>query len=185
MMEKVNEFKLLKLLNLTGFKFTENLTLNLPNLKKLTLDTCQNISFADKSLLNLKKLLLLNCSINKQETILTIDNLIECKLSYMKTDNNIKYYEIFDFSKFKHIKKLVVNPEDFIHIDSDDTMENLELVSLWDISTEIQIKTFEKILKMKNLKNISLEFGKIDENEISKINGENITVKNIQINRSK
>lgn len=40
LMKNINKFNALKLLNLTGFKFTKTFLLNIPNLKKLTLDTC-------------------------------------------------------------------------------------------------------------------------------------------------
>ena len=64
-------------------------------------------------------------------------------------------------------------------------MENLELISIWDIDDDIQKKVMEKIINLKNLKKIKFEYGKIDVNELSENNGVNPNVKKLEIHWSK
>ena len=143
LMKNINKFNALKLLNLTGFKFTETFLLNIPTLKKLTLDTCQNITFEEQSLLNLKKLILNDCLIIKPKSILETPDIEEAKLTFIEYDYNCKYSEAFNFNNFKKLKKLIANPCDFVHLNND-ILENLELISIWDIDTDIQKKLWKK-----------------------------------------
>ena len=184
LMEKINKFKSLKLLNLTGFKFTSNFLLDIPSLKKLTLDNCQNISFSNNSFLNLKKLLLNDCFINKSESILEAPNIEECKLTYINTINEYKYFQILNLHNFQKLKKLVVNPDDFIHIEND-ILENLELISIWEIDSDIQKQIMEKIVNLKHLKEIKFEYGKIDYNYLANIKSINSNANKLVINYSK
>ncbi len=184
MIKNINKFVSLKLLNLTGFKFTDTFLLNIPTLKKLTLDTCQNITFAENSFMNLKKLLLNDCQIIKPKTILEAPDIEEGKFTYIKCEYNCKYSESLNFSNFKKLKNLIANPCDFIKLNND-ILENLELISIWDIDADIQKKVMEKIINLKNLKKIKFEYGKIDVNELSENNGVNPNVKKLEIHWSK
>ena len=184
LMKNINKFNALKLLNLTGFKFTETFLLNIPTLKKLTLDTCQNITFEEQSLLNLKKLILNDCLIIKPKSILETPDIEEAKLTFIECDYHCKYSEAFNFNNFKKLKKLIANPCDFVHLNND-ILENLELISIWDIDTDIQKKVMEKIINLKYLSKIKFEYGKIDNNELSKVVGVNLNLNYLEINWSK
>lgn len=177
--DNFNNFKSLEVLSLTGFKFAKTFILKISNLKSLTLDSCENIGFADNVLLNVKKLDLNNCSIVKHKSLLELPNLEDCELTYAEEDNQ-KYYSIFDISSFKKLKKFVGAPCDFIYMDSI-FLEYLKLTSFSDVSSEDTIKIFKILINLKLLKEINIEFGKIDDNEILWIIGKNTSVKKMKI----
>ncbi len=174
-----NYFKSLEILSLTGFKFAKTFILKISNLKSLTLDSCENIGFADNIFLNIIKLDLNNCSIIKHKSLLEVPNLEECEFTY--TDEiNQRYYSIFNISSFKKLKKFVGAPCDFIYMRSI-FLEYLKLTSSTDISSEDVTKVFKILINLKMLREIKLEFGKIDDNEILWIIGKNSSVKKMKI----
>ena len=177
---KINNFKSLKLLNLTGFKLTNNFVLKLNNLKKLTLDTCENISLTQDTCLNLIKLKIINSSINKSESLLQVPNIEECELTYID-NSNLKYYSIFDISTFKKLKHFVGDPCDFSFVESNDLVY-VKLISYSEVSLDIKKKVYKKLALLKYLKEIVIEFGKIEDEEIWKIIGKNYSLKKMKIN---
>ena len=179
--QNLNNFKSLELLNLTGFKFTKTFMLKLSNLKKLTLDSCENIDFEENIFSNIIKLNLYNCSINKPKSILPVPNLEECELTYYDGESEQKYYSIFDISSFKKLKKFVGDPCDFIYLE-ENNLEYVKLISFTEVSSEDRIKVLKKIISLKNLKELILEFGPIDDSEILWIIGKNYSVEKMKIN---
>lgn len=180
LIEKVNNCKSLKLLNLTGFKLTDNLVLKLNNLKKLTLDTCENISLTEGTCANLIKLKIINSSINKSESLLKAPNIEECELTYIE-NSDLKYYSIFDISTFTKLKSFIGDPCDFIYMGSI-SLEYVKLISYTDVPLDIKKKVYKKLALLKYLKEIVIEFGKIEDEEIWKIIGKNYSLKKMKIN---
>jgi hypothetical protein len=158
--QNLNNFKSLELLNLTGFKFTKTFVLKLSNLKKLTLDSCENIDFEENIFSNIIKLNLYHCSINKPKSLLAIPNLEECELTYYDGESEQKYYSIFDISSFKKLKKFVGDPCDFIYLE-ENNLEYVKLISYTEVSSEDRTKVLKKLVSLKNLKELILEFGPI------------------------
>jgi len=179
--QNLNNFKSLELLNLTGFKFTKTFMLKLSNLKKLTLDSCENIDFEENIFSNIIKLNLYHCSINKPKSLLSVPNLEECELTYYDGESEQKYYSIFDISSFKKLKKFVGDPCDFIYLE-ENNLEYVKLISFTEVSSEDRIKVLKKIISLKNLKELILEFGPIVDSEILWIIGKNYSVEKMKIN---
>ena len=179
--QNLNNFKSLELLNLTGFKFTKTFMLKLSNLKKLTLDSCENIDFEENIFSNIIKLNLYHCSINKPKSLLSVPNLEECELTYYDGESEQKYYSIFDISSFKKLKKFVGDPCDFIYLE-ENNLEYVKLISFTEVSSEDRIKVLKKLISLKNLKELILEFGPIVDSEILWIIGKNYSVEKMKIN---
>ena len=179
--QNLNNFKSLELLNLTGFKFTKTFVLKLSNLKKLTLDSCENIDFEENIFSNIIKLNLYHCSINKPKSLLAIPNLEECELTYYDGESEQKYYSIFDISSFKKLKKFVGDPCDFIYLE-ENNLEYVKLISHTEVSSEDRTKVLKKLVSLKNLKELILEFGPIVDSEILWIIGKNYSVEKMKIN---
>lgn len=179
--QNLNNFKSLELLNLTGFKFTKTFMLKLSNLKKLTLDSCENIDFEENIFSNIIKLNLYHCSINKPKSLLSVPNLEECELTYYDGESEQKYYSIFDISSFKKLKKFVGDPCDFIYLE-ENNLEYVKLISFTEVSSEDRIKVLKKIISLKKLKELILEFGPIVDSEILWIIGKNYSVEKMKIN---
>ena len=179
--QNLNNFKSLELLNLTGFKFTKTFVLKLSNLKKLTLDSCENIDFEENIFSNLIKLNLYNCSINKPKSLLAVPNLEECELTYYDGESEQKYYSIFDISSFKKMKKFIGDPCDFIYLE-ENNLEFVKLISYTEVSSEDRVKVLKKLVSLKNLKELIIEFGPIVDSEILWIIGKNYSVEKMKIN---
>lgn len=179
--QNLNNFKSLELLNLTGFKFTKTFILKLSNLKKLTLDSCENIDFEENIFSNLIKLNLYNCSINKPKSLLAVPNLEECELTYYDGESEQKYYSIFDISSFKKLKKFIGDPCDFIYLE-ENNLDFVKLISYTEVSSEDRVKVLKKLVSLKNLKELILEFGPIVDSEILWIIGKNYSVEKMKIN---
>ena len=74
-----------------------------------------------------------------------------------------------------------MDPNDFIYL-GDSLLNYVRLISNSEIESEVKKKTFEKLMKIKTLKKIEFEFGKINDDEIALINGENTSVEVVKIN---
>ena len=181
LVEKLNNFKLLEYLHINGLKLKENFELNLCNLKTLYLEDGENISFAEKSCINLKELKLIDCLITHPKSLLEIPNLDILNLMNPK---NGYYFSIFNFANCKKLKDAVIDPNDFIYLD-DTLLKYIRLVSNYEVDFDIKKKTFEKLMTINTLKEIEFEFGKINDDEISLINGENTSVEIIAIKYKK
>ena len=178
LIEKLNNFKQLKYLHINGLILTANFELNLSNLITLYLENSENITFEEKSCANLKVLKLIDCSINQPKSIIEIENLEECELVSPKTRN---FFSIFNFSKCKKLKHAIMDPCDFIYLE-DTCLELITLISNIEVDIDIKKKTFEKLISLKSLKKIEFEFGKINNDELSLIKGENSSVEAIKFN---
>ena len=147
-LNNLNKFKSLKQLKLKGFIFFDvSITLDLPNLKIISLTNCQNITLSENTCTNLKKIYLNNFS-STSSPLLKLPN-VEKLAIY-----NSNVIDFFDFSSFKNLKYLECNEEDeFNKIDA----PLLETIYL--IRNEKYISSYQKgMLKLKkNEKEILLE----------------------------
>ena len=141
-LNNLNKFKSLKQLKLKGFNFFNiSITLDLPNLKIISLTNCQNITFSENTCTNLKKIYLNNFS-STSSPLLKLPN-VEKLAIY-----NANVIDFFDFSSFKNLKYLECNEEDgFNKIDA----PLLETIYL--IRNEKYISSDQKeMLKLKKMK---------------------------------
>lgn len=148
--EKINSLKSLGTLELNGFFFQNNFSLKLKDLKSLTLKNCKNIILPQIS--NLKSLVISNCIILKNASLVKLENLENCELLNYKKDQN--FNSILDFSSLLNLKSLKCEPWDFIHLTEKSFLEAADLNSLSEQPKEIEQKLIEKITKLKGLKEI-------------------------------
>ena len=108
---KVNNFQLLEFLSLSNLKFEKVYKFNLSNLKTLKLQNCHNIDFEEKSLLNLKTLSLIYCTIQRgNNSLLQFPEVENIVLNYY-----INYYEsIIDFQSLTKLKSFEGNTSNFL-----------------------------------------------------------------------
>ena len=168
LIENFNNFKQLKSLNLIGFKINTSFCLKLNTLKILKMEHCKNISF-EECCPNLEKLHLNFCKINTPKTLLQLPNVEECKF-YKEKGENDKYYLIFDFNSFTKLKHLTCNGNNILYF-KNYSLEELNILSSEVDSIETEKKIFEKILSIKTLKALLYHLNKLDNNQITKIEG--------------
>ena len=178
LMENLNIFKSLKYLYLSGFIFYEIFVIKLITLKILSFECCHNITLTQNSCLNLKELYLEECSIINNNSLFLFPNLELCDLFNLDNQN---YYKIIKFENLQKLKNFSGEISDFLYLDSK-VIEEVTLYSLIDNSLELEINTLKKIFSLKNLKKINLDLSIIDDEEISKIQGENNSVIILEIN---
>ena len=179
LIKNLNNFKLLEYLTINGIKLSKNFTLELCNLKKLYLENCENFSFSENSLINVKQLKLINCLINKSNSLIEIPKL---EMGEFRCFKDNYFYSILNFKNCNKIKNLIIDANDFIYIDNDSPLEAITLLSNSEVNFEIKTKIYEKLISLKYLERITIEFGKIIDEDISLIKGENPSVKKIIIN---
>lgn len=167
--EKFNNFQKLKTLELNGFNFENNFILNINNLISLNLRNCSNIILSKNN--KLKYLLISNCNILKNESLIKLENLEKCELLNYK--NNQKYHEILDFTSFSNLKFINCEICDFIHLADITPLENANINSTIDNNAEIEKSMIEKICKLKKLKEVSFDIYNINLEVISNINYKN------------
>ena len=177
-LKNINNFKLLEELNLNGFKSNENLVLNLKNLKKINFKNCINFTFEEDSLLNLENLDLGMCLIHKSKSLLKLPKLVECRLE--NNNYKIKYNLIFDFKSMENLKILYSDVPDFINLDKS-KLEILKFRGFPNTYFTLEKEMLEKIISIKTLKEIHFWLIYLDYNEISKINGQNNSIKNLSL----
>ena len=176
--ENLNNFKKLEELTFDGFKLTEKFVLKLNKLTKISFKNCVNFAFEEDSLLNLKKLNLIMCRILESKSLLKLPQLEECNIE--QNNYKIKYYTIFDFSSIKNLKILFCDVTNFIHLEKIN-LEVLKFRASNLFSLDEEKKMFEKFLVIPTLKEIQFWLVNLNDNEISKINGHNNSVKKITI----
>ena len=177
-LEGLNNFNNLKILKLNSFKINDIFTLKLSNLKELELNRCENIIFGEQ--LNLINLTLVDCdfpSLNSNSLIL-LPEVENCEL-LLNNINYIKYYKIFDFSKFHKVKNIKCEGSDFIHLSNNSLLEKAELLSKKKSTKEIEEKIINKIINMEKLREISFKLSNINLNEIPK--EKNISIRKIKL----
>ena len=174
--EKINSFQNLKALELNGFKFQNNFTLNLNNIMVLNLRNCSNIYLSKNN--KLESLLLSNCNILENENLIKLENLEKCELLNYK--NNQKYHKIFDFSSFIHLKILNCQTCDFIHLTDESSLENAHLETT-NADYKNEKEFIEKIFKLKKIKEVNFDIYSLNLETISNININNSSLNKMHI----
>ena len=179
-LENLNNFKSLKYLRLSGFKFKTTFNIDLINLEHLYINDCSNIIFSDKINLNLKYLFLSYNTNVKPKNFLKLPEIETCILK-SKYNSKENFRLMIDFSSLKKLKVLKANGSDFLLLENNNILNNIQLNLEENISKENEIKIIEKILSMKNLKNVFLYLNKIDIDDILEIQGENSSIEKLAI----
>ena len=169
----LNNFKLLKYLQLIGIKFHNCFNLNLNNLEYLNIRFCSNIIFNVNS--NLKSLNYWKNSLVITKNKLKLPELEKCII-------NEEFSSIVDFSSLNKLKELTCETKDFLLL-KDLLLEKIELYS--SETKENEIKMIEKILSIKTLKKVKFELNQININDILKIENENSSITDIEITSNK
>ena len=161
----LNDFKVLEELNLQNFKFKNNFSLKLKNLKKLELIFCENISF-ENCCLNLYILRLVDYNITPPKSLLQFPNLESCDLEH---NPKINFNLLIDFKSLKKLKIFSAPAIYFLNLEND------SLISAECYFNEINNitakKILNKLLSFKNLTNLNLKSFEMNIYEISKIEG--------------
>lgn len=177
--EKINNFLNLEHLQLKNFIIQNPFILDLPKLKYLNIEACENIGFAENSLLNIEKLYINITEIIKAENASLIKLPKAFHISIIDEGDFI-YNTIFDFSSFLNAKTLVCNKHDFPSL-TNLSLETLVVGLYQKEDKEMEKKMIEKILLMKELKTLTC-FLSVDVNDLlMEIKGENPSVENISI----
>jgi hypothetical protein len=100
--ENINDFYLLKELNLERIKFNEILVLELPDLIKLKISFCNNIALSQKNSSKLEKIFFNEFTLNQLSGLYKFPKLEEAKC-------DIKTLDIIDLSSLINLKKLEIN----------------------------------------------------------------------------
>ena len=177
--ENLNNLKALEELHLQNLKFENVFMLKLYNLKKLSLYNCTNIAFPEDKYLNLKQLIIENCSIIKPKFPIIFPELEECGLEDISYINQ-NYNPIIDFKHLKKLKKLNSPVINFINLESN-ILADVSLTLGGDRSLENEKKMLIKILSIKSLKNVKFEIIKITDDELCKIYDVNESITKIEV----
>ena len=190
LIDNINNFKLLRYLELEYFLFSDQIfELKLDSLKVFKIVNCRGITISDNSCFNLKELYIIKSDISYINSPLKFPNLEKCIFYlYLKDDNIKTSYNYMarlnasiDFSSFYNLKVLNVEADDFLNL-KNNTLESLTVVSNdIDNTKEKEKRIIEKIISMKSLKEVILSIKLLDDNDISKIPGENSSVEKLDI----
>ena len=176
---KINNFQHLEHLLLKNFIIQNPFILDLPKLKYLNIDTCENIGFAENSLLNIEKIYITSTEIIKAENAALIKLPKATDISIVDEGDFI-YNTIFDFSSFQNIKNLVCNKHDFPSL-TNFSLEKLTVSFYNKEDKEMEKQMIEKILLMKDLKILICCLSVYANDALSEIKGENPSVEKITI----
>ena len=177
-LQDINNFKNLEILELNYIYFKSLFILNLPQLKSLNICNSNNISLSEKMCSNLRQLYFDNFT-PIQEKQLKFPNLKKCEFCFEKF--YINYNLIFDFTTMKNLRVLKSESEDFLKLGSNILLEDLTVISNYNNNIEIEKKIIEKIISMKSLKKVNVSLNKISYNDISNINGLNNSISSFGI----
>ena len=176
-LENINNLNLLEELQLNNLIFNNNFTVKLYNLKKLYISYCKNIAFGEDKPYNIEILELNYCDIIKPKEKLKFPKLKKYYVSYIINS----YYRISFFDIITSPKLLDISIDKFN--DYNNEISSIEYLNVGSASynRKIHQKMIEKIISMKNLKYIAIPLYNIDNDDILKIQGENISIKEANI----
>lgn len=180
--EYINNLKSLQYLFLTFCEFDSTFELTLETLKEINITFCTNITFKDNIFLNLKNLLLYECTVYTSNSLLKLPSLEKCTLIH---DYNqyfrLTYDKFIDFSSVTKLKKYKGNTEYFFLIENKNPLEKVSLNEGIFESLENEKKLFEKICSIKTIKKINFSLRNINFQDISNIKGEFPSVKKMTL----
>lgn len=174
-LENINNFGTLKILELYGFGFKNKCEIKINDLKILKLKNCGNITLVGNNCLNMVDLNLIKSSISKSESLIKFPNLKTCVLS------NQNFNSIFDFQSLEKLKYIECEKSDFLFLEKT-SLEAVTLKSKINNSVEIEKKVIEKLINITTLKDIHLYLSEINYEQLSEIKGENLSVTKLTVN---
>ena len=190
LIDNINNFKSLSYLELEYFIFSEQIfELKLNSIKVFKIINCKGITISDNSCLNLKELYIIKSDISYINSSLKFPNLEKLIFYLYLEDDNIKtsynylprLNESIDFSSLNNLKVLHAEANDFLKL-KNNTLESLAVVSNDnDNSKGKEKRIIEKIISMKSLKEVTISLKLLDDNDISKIPGQNPSVEKLDI----
>ena len=190
LIENINNFKSLSHLELEYFLFSEKIfELKLNSIKVFKIIHCEGITISDNCCLNLKELHIIKSDLSYINSPLKFPNLERCIFYlYLKDDNIKTSYNYMarlntsiDFSSLNNLKVLNAEADDFLKL-KNNKLESLTVVSNdKDNSKEKEKRIIEKIISMKSLKEVIISIKLLDDNDISKIPGQNSSVEKLDI----
>ena len=172
----LNDFKSLKVLILYEFDFNETFHLDLCNLEKLYMYFCTNIKISENTCLNLKDLYLDNCLILNNKSSLNFPKLKTCILKgYAYKD-----YNIIDFSKLINLEYFEGTKRYFLLLEKC-KLEKIKLNYDENNSYELEKNVIKKLIEIKTLKSVNIELEYINDDDMTQIQGENNSLKDLKI----
>ena len=190
LIDNINNFKSLIYLELEYFVFSDQIfELKLNSIKVFKIINCKGIMISDNCCFNLKELHIIKSNILCINSPLKFPNLEKCIFYlYLKDDNIKTSYNYMarlnasiDFSSLNNLKVLNAEADDFLKL-KNNTLESLTVMSNdKDNSKEKEKRIIEKIISMKSLKEVIISLKLLDDNDISKIPGENSSVEKLDI----
>ena len=179
--QKINNFKLLEQLDLSGFNFQNIIKLKIKNLKIVKLEKCKNITFDNNYCFNIKFLSLKNCFLPVEKELLKFKQLETLILYSDENKFRQNYSFIIDYFNLVNLLYLSCETIDFIHFKNIQKLEKLNIFSDYYNTNENEKKIIEKICATKTLKDISFYLKEISDKEISEIEGVNYSVTSMNI----
>ena len=175
--ENINNFKSLKYLYLNSFYFDKLLFLKLTSLELLSLETCINIYLSEDCCSNLKKLrLYIVKSYIKHDyykKAIKLPIIESCELYH---------YDIrFDFKSLVCLKYFSGNEFFFLRLKNESLINVKILSELYNLSKVSEINIIKKIIGLQKIKNLELSLYHLNDDDISKIEGENKSLTKLRV----
>ena len=173
-LKELNNLDFLEELRMSYFHLNEKFILNLKQLKILYIRYCENITFSKNICFNLRTLNILHSKIVK-DGLFSFPNLEELKL---KNKEELHIQSLIDIKSLQNLNQLNIEIRDFINLENINTLNILNIFTGYElkINSETEIKMIKAIILLKNLKEVSFDLLKINNNELSKITGSNYSI---------
>ena len=166
--------KSLKILELCGLIFTSFTNIKFNNLEHLVI-SCRNFSFEEGGFSELKYLKLFYNHLEESKSLLKLPKLEE--ISFTKNNyGQLPLYSVVDLKSLKNLKRFEGDNESFLLLD-EPLLEKLILPK--EIYKDLS--AIKKIFEIKTLKEIDLKVYEITDYDIIKLDGENSSIKKLNI----
>ena len=171
----INTILFLEKLNLKNIIFENTFILELYRLKNVSLIRCENITFDENNIFNLKILKIDMGVVIEPGLPIKFPKLENCYLfrnfNYMQEE----YDKIIDFKSLINLKKLTKEFKEFKNIEHLSSLISLEELKLKDAHL-IDEEYIKQIISFQNLKFLDIKIKKIDYNEIKKVKLKNYSL---------
>ena len=175
--EYINNLNSLESLELNDLIFKGTFFIKLYNLKKLFLSNCKKISFGEEKSFDIEILELSNTILVEPKELLKFPNLKKYFINNISFLSDF-YISIFDLIKFPTY--LNISSDKINSINTNSSIEYLKCDCSLN-NKEISKKILEKIISINSLKYINIELSNIYDEDISKIQGKNNSIKKAEI----
>ena len=175
--ESLNNLKSLEELGLNNLIFQHPFEIKLYNLKKLFISNCENIAFCEEKSFNIEILELSNIHLSEPKKLLMFPKLKTYFVNNART-HTFFIESIFDIIKFSNYLNATMS--EIGTINNSSSIEYLKIHNTSDDKEENKIM-LKKINEMNSLRYIDITLSNINEEDISKIPGENLSIKKAKI----